>query len=97
LEFQKEKFKYSELSDLFENHYFTDIQKWDYLPELVEPNERFILIDDRSDTVDKIAKKYKHSLPIEIRRESKSIDPMDSDASFFGVKVKTLTQALKYL
>ena len=96
-EFQKEKFDHSALEKYFNNLYYTEIQKWDYFKGLVKENDRFIIIDDRGDTMEMISKKYKQSLPIEINRQEESSDDMESSNNFDGIKVKNLKQAIKYL
>lgn len=95
--FQKKKAKHSGLLKYFDQGYYCDIQKWLYLDGLVNQNERFVMIDDRGDALEKIAKKFKKSLCIQMARAS--IDRLDSAAAspFSGIKVKSLTQALKYL
>ena len=64
---------------------------------MVEFFEHFIIIDDRGDTMEKIAKKYKRSLPIEINRKKDPTDPMEGNNGFKGIVVKNLKQAEKYL
>ena len=98
-EFQSEKVKYSELNQYFDNFYFPEIQKWDYLPNLVSKDEKFVIIDDRGDAMEKISKIYEQSLCLQIIRRSRDIiDPVLKEKdNFSGTKIKSLTEALKYL
>lgn len=95
VEFQKRKIQASGLVKQFENIYISEVQKWDYLKELVLDNERFLIIDNRTDVIEEIAKRFKKSLAIEICREG--LGEAEARDTFSGIKVKNLMQALKYL
>ncbi len=99
VDFQKKKFEGSRLKKYFDDIRYTLIQKWDYLEKekLVELNDFFIIIDDRGDTMEKISKKFKKSLAIEINREKNPTDPMEGESNYGGVQVKNFKQAEKYL
>lgn len=95
--FQKKKVECSGLLKYFDAKYYCENQKWLYLDERVNESERFVVMDDRGDALEKIAKKFKKSLCLQVARGA--VDILDSVAGshFSGIKVKTLTQALKYL
>lgn len=97
--FQTKKVEASHIVSFFDNIYYCEKQKWDYLDELVELNEKFIIIDDRADTMEKIAKKFKRSFPILMNRSQKDLDDpyLSHQPDFSGIKVKNLKQAAHYL
>lgn len=99
LEFQKAKVEASGIVRYFDNVYYCEKQKWDYLDELVELNEKFIIIDDRADNMEKIGKKFKRSFPILMDRQQKDLaDPyLSQQEQYTGIKVKNLKQAGQYL
>lgn len=98
-EFQKKKFLSTGIGKYFDQEYYTPIQKWDYFEKEspVDRSEYFVIIDDRGDTLERISKKYKKSLAIEINREKNPTDPMEKDNGFKGIVVRNLKQAEKYL
>ncbi len=99
LKFQKRKVEVSGLSDVIDNTYICDIQKWDYLKNVVMHRDYFIIIDDRSDTLENVKNRYPKALCIQIVRNDLDID----DASKFykevwqGIRIHNLNQALRYL
>jgi len=97
--FQKMKFASAGLNKYFDDAIYTPVQKWDYLSDkkIVEPNEGFVIIDDRGDTMEKISKKFRKSLAIEINRRDKNSDIMEGESSYKGIQVKNFKQAEKYL
>lgn len=97
--FQKAKVEASGIVKYFDNIYYCEKQKWDYLDDLVELNEKFIIIDDRADTLEKIGKKFKRSFPILMDRQQKDLaDPyLSQQEKYSGIKVKNLKQAGQYL
>lgn len=95
--FQKKKIKASGLVQYFDNTFVTEKQKWDYLPEIISENERFVIIDDRGDAMEKVSKEFRKAMAIEINRNGGQYDIMEQDNRFNGVKVKSLNQAIKYL
>ena len=99
VEFQKAKVEASGIVKYFDNAYYCETQKWEYLDELVELNEKFIIIDDRADTLEKIGKKFKRSFPILMDRQQKDMDDpfLSQQEQYTGIKVKNLKQAGQYL
>ena len=98
LEFQKLKVKHSGLAEYFDNLFFTDIQKWDYMKNFVDKNERFVIIDDRSDTVHKISENFPKSLCLELDRKGEDkYDPARNGQLFNNISAKNLKQAAMYL
>jgi len=97
--FQKKKFVSTGLKKYFDDVFYTPIQKWDYLEreKIVELSEYFVIIDDRGDTTEKISKKYRKSLAIEINREKIPSDMMEGESHYKGIVVKNFKQAEKYL
>lgn len=99
IDFQSKKVQESGLKDKFNNIYVTDIQKWDYLSEIVSEKEEFVLIDDRADTLEQVKSKFNKSLCLQIVRMELDLD----DAAvmykevYSGIKIKLLPEALKYL
>lgn len=98
-EFQKTKVDHSGIAKYFDDIYYTEVQKWDYLDRLVDRNENFIVIDDRGDALTEIKKKFKHSLAIHIERpiEDKDDPFLSKKIDFSGINVKNLKQARQYL
>lgn len=99
LDFQTKKVMKSGLMDLIENLYICAEQKWDYMKNIVQPRDYFVMIDDRADTLENVKAKYPKSLCIQIVRQD--LD-MDDAAKFYkdvfsGIKVHDLRQALRYL
>ena len=99
VEFQKAKVEASGILKYFNNAHYCENQKWDYLDSLVELTEKFIIIDDRADTLEKIGKKFKRSFPILMDRQQKDLaDPyLSAQEQYTGIKVKNLKQAGQYL
>lgn len=99
LEFQKAKVEASGIVKYFDNVYYCEKQKWDYLDDLVELNDKFIIIDDRADTLERISKKFKRSFPILMDRQQKDLaDPyLSQQKDYLGIKAKNLKQAGQYL
>lgn len=97
--FQKAKVEASAIVKYFDNVYYCETQKWDYLDELVELLEKFIIIDDRADTLERIGKKFKRSFPIFMDRQQKDLaDPyLSKQKDYLGIKAKNLKQAGQYL
>lgn len=99
LDFQTRKVKESGLYDFFDQLYICDIQKWDYMANIAEPRDYFIVIDDRADTLENIKSRFPKALCIQIIRQD--LDLEDA-ANFYkevysGIKVHDLNQALRYL
>lgn len=99
VEFQKKRVEALGLVPLFDNIYYCDKQKWDFLNDIVDIAEKFIIIDDRADTMEKIAKKFKRSFPILINRPQKDLDDpvLLNQHDFNGIEVKSLKQVGHYL
>lgn len=96
-DFQSKKVKAARIAKYFDNIYYTEVQKWDYLKDLVEENEYFILVDDRGDTVENVKKNFPKSLPIEINRPGNKQDLMEQDNTFDGKEITNLKQLMQFL
>lgn len=95
INFQKSKVENSGVARYFDHVLYCDVQKWLYFPELVQKNEKFIFLDDRADTIDKISKIYQNSFCIRIDRyKSNSKIDFSYDSQ---IKVKSLEHAAKLL
>lgn len=99
INFQKRKVESSKIGKYFDDIYYTDIQKWIALEKMVASNERFVIIDDRSDTMTEIAKKFRHSLCMQMLRASRDYDDpvLNQRNNFSGIQVRSMKQALHYL
>ncbi len=98
-DFQNSKIEHSGISDKFDNIYIADVQKWDYLANIVGAREEYVIIDDRADTLEKIRMKFPKALCIQIIRQNLNMDDatmMYKDV-YSGIKIKELSQAIKYL
>lgn len=67
-EFQKFKVEKSEIKQYFDNIYYANVEKWEYLDNIVRRDEKFIIIDDREDTIYYIQHKYKNARAFKIVR-----------------------------
>lgn len=99
IDFQKGKVKNSGVATLFDNMYYCEIQKSVFLTDIVDMNEKFIIIDDRADALEKIGKKFRRSFPMLIDRAQKDLDDpvLSSQKDFSGISVKNMKQAAQYL
>lgn len=99
IDFQKAKVINSGIVSSFDNVYYCDIQKDIFLSDIVDLNEKFIIVDNRADALEKIAKKYKRSFPIFIDRVQKDLDDpaLLNQVKFTGISVKSMKQAAQYL
>jgi hypothetical protein len=97
--FQKQKVKHSGIEQYFDSIDFCEIQKWDFLDTLVKKDEKFVIIDDRADTMKKIGEKFKRSFPVlMIRPQRDNNDPiLARNHDFSGISVKNMKQAVQYL
>lgn len=99
IEFQRKKVEAAGFRDLFDNYFVTDQQKWDFLGSVVKPRDYFLVIDDRADTLENIKSKYPKSLCLQIIRQDLDIDDAANFYKdvFSGIKIRDLSQALRYL
>jgi FMN phosphatase YigB (HAD superfamily) len=95
LNFQRTKVEHSGLVLQFDHIYYTDIQKWEYLDKIVEKDERFVFIDDRSDTVHEVSQKFPHALALYINRKAKDKDdPVIVKSKYKNLEIANFHQAL---
>jgi FMN phosphatase YigB (HAD superfamily) len=100
LHFQRAKIMNSGLEHYFDEIYVTTIQKWDYFKErgMVEKQEAFVLIDDRSDTIAKVSAEYPNAIALEIARSRQdTYDPVRTVKVAGNKKIKLLAEAFEYL
>jgi len=95
--FQSDKVKCCGVEKYFNKLYFCQEEKWIFLKKLVEPGERFIIIDDRGDALDNIAKEFNNSLTIQIKRADEPLDIAEHFSAYDGISVTDLFSAEKYL
>lgn len=99
VDFQTRKVRESGLIGYFDNIFVCTEQKWDFIKNLVEFRDYFVIIDDRADTLNNVKNKYPKSLCIQVARQDLDLD----DAAKFykdvyqGIKLHDLGQALRYL
>lgn len=94
VDFQKKKLVRSGLKEKFDNCYYTDIEKYKYLEDLVEKDEFFIVIDDRGDALERISQNFLKAFMILITRD---LDSTPGNNKFKGARVENLKQAARYL
>lgn len=87
-DFQKFKVEKSEIKQYFDNIYYANAEKWEYLDCVVKRNEEFIIIDDREDTIHYIQHKYKNAKALRIVRED--VDRDDPSAHITESDVKKI-------
>lgn len=96
--FQKKKIEDAKISEYFDHVYVIDKQKWDYLKELVKKDERFVLLDDRADTIKKVAEEFPKALALEMCRKDEDHDDPCRNVGFHNNQsVRNLKQAMMYL
>ena len=93
-EFQRVKIENSSINRYFDKIMYCDIQKWLYLPPVINKIDKFIFIDDRADTIDRIGKTFPNSFSIRIDRYRGAKIDLNYDSQ---IKVKNLEQASKLL
>ena len=96
-EFQPRKVKITKIDELFQHTYYTSKPKVGYLSEIIKKKEKFIIVDDRGDTLEEVAKKFPQALAIEMRREQDAHDPAERPSHFSGPKVTNLSQLIEIL
>lgn len=98
INFQRTKVENSQIAPLFDNIYYCETQKWDYLDAIVSKNEKFIIIDDRGDTIEKVGRKFVNSLALQIaRKDQDKDDPVRVVQTFNNLVIKNFKQAMMYL
>jgi len=96
--FQHKKVENSKLEKYFDQVLYTEIQKWDYLENIVQKVERFILIDDRSDTIHQVSLKFPKALALQMnRRDEDRDDPARNGRVYKNLSVRNFRQAASYL
>ncbi|MEK9156124.1 MAG: hypothetical protein AAB360_02355 [Patescibacteria group bacterium] len=97
VEFQSRKAESCGIGKYFDEVYYTEKQKWEVMEDLVAPDEKFIFVDDRGDTVYEISKRFRHSFALEINRFSHPTDPNEPTKSYNNIKIRDFYQLEKYL
>jgi len=96
--FQRTKVKKSKLEKYFDQIFYTKVQKWEYLDDIVKKDERFIMIDDRSDMIHQISVKFPKALALEMnRRDEDKDDPSRNGRVYRNLSVKNFRQVALYL
>jgi FMN phosphatase YigB (HAD superfamily) len=98
ISFQKRKVESCQIVNYFDNIYYTEDQKWEYLKMLVNAKDNFIFIDDRNDAIYKVQQEFPESTCLCINRKLKDTDdPMLKKDKFEVLEIKTFNDALTYL
>jgi len=99
LSFQEKKVMASGIDKHFDNTYYTsDTPKWQYLTDLVLSEERFLFVDDRSDTVAEIAKHYPKAVALEINRSDEDKDdPARNRGDYTNTCISNIGELNNYL
>ena len=95
--FQKRKIKHSGVLKYFDKIHICEEQKWNYLKKLHLGDQKFYVIDDRSDTISNIAEIFPNSTPILIRRRKVRPDLMYKETHYKGPVVDDLFEARAFL
>ena len=96
--FQRNKVNNSGLEKYFSKILYTEIQKWDYLKKIVNRDEKFILIDDRSDTVHQISLNFPKALALEMERTNEDKDdPARNGHIYRNLAVRNFKQVASYI
>lgn len=96
-DFQPQKVQITKIDKLFRHVHYTSEPKVDYLLDLLDKKEKFIIIDDRGDTLEEITQKFPQALAIEMRREQDTYDPAERPSHFSGPKITNLKQLIEIL
>lgn len=96
-DFQPRKVQITKIDKLFSHVHYTSEPKVDYLLDLLDKKEKFIIVDDRGDTLEEINKKFPQALAIEMRREQDTHDPAERPSHFSGPKITNLKQLIEIL
>lgn len=96
--FQHKKVENSKLEKYFDQVLYTEIQKWDYLENIVKKDERFILVDDRSDTIHQVGLEFPKALALQMnRRDEDRDDPARNGRIYKNLSVRDFKQVASYL
>lgn len=94
VDFQNRKIKHAGIVEKFDNTYVTSIEKQIFLQDITKNDEYFLVIDDKIENLEKISAEYPKAFMVYINR---SIDNIDKQFHFKGVRVRNLEQAAQYL
>jgi len=95
--FQPGKIKKTGISKYFQKLHFTAVPKVEYLRSIAKKKEKFIIVDDRGDALEEIAKEFSKAIAIEMRREKEVHDPAERPSHFSGPKITNLGQLIEIL
>jgi len=95
--FQALKAKSTGLLKYFKKTYFTPVEKYQYLSNLVETNEKFIMVDDRADALHNIKMHFPNSIVIESNHDGYVTDPSEKEVDFERKKIDKISALLKIL
>ncbi len=95
--FQPRKIIKSGIKNFFKKLHFTAVPKVEYLQSIVKASEKFIIVDDRGDALEEIAKKFPKAIAIEMRRKKEVHDPAERPSNFRGLTITNLEQLIKIL
>lgn len=95
--FQMQKAESSGIAQYFNNIYYTPIEKYRFLKNIVDENEQFIIVDDRSDALSKIKQNFPNSIVIEINRTKLPTDPIELNIDFVHSVITDFNELLELL
>jgi len=95
--FQPKKIKKTGIDKYFQKLHFTAIPKVEYLQSVAKKNEKFMIVDDRGDTLEEISKNFPKVVAIEMRRKENIHDPAERPSNFRGAKIIDLKQLIEIL
>ena len=96
-EYQPRKVKLSGIAKYFKEIHYTSRPKVEYLVEVMEKNDKFMIVDDRGDTLESVSKVFPKVSAIEMRREETVHDPAEMPSHFSGPKITNLKQLIEIL
>jgi FMN phosphatase YigB (HAD superfamily) len=95
--YQPRKVKFSGIEKYFKKIHYTSIPKVEYLQRILDKNDKFIIVDDRGDTLEAISLEFLKAVMIEMRRVSGIHDPAEQSSHFSGPKISDLKQLIEIL
>jgi len=92
-EYQKEKAVLSKIDQLFDSCQYVSDEKWLVLNDFIKPNEEFIIIDDRIDTLQEVKIRFPKATTIGVNHYHKKYE----DLSGIDLMAKDFYEIINYL
>lgn len=96
-DFQMAKIEACDISKYFSQVLDTQIPKWQFLQNIVDQNEEFIVLDDRDDNLIKIQEHFPKSKVVKMVRDEKYHDPAGHFGGYSGEIVRGLEEFYQLL